>query len=89
MKGMVRARSWSYGADPERIGQRSIGIGARWYEFVRDVTRVAKIGDSTRNGVIVEFLTGINFMSAGHATRVEMPNPLNVVLDGPDHVHLP
>src|SRR5258708_16245323 len=25
-------------------------------------------------------------MSTGHATRVEMPNPLNVVLDGPDHI---
>src|SRR5690242_5412599 len=83
MKGMLRARSRSYGADPECISQRIKRISAGRHEFVRNIPREATISDSTRHGAIVELLAVINLVPAGHATGVEMPDPLNVVLNGP------
>src|ERR1700730_14977791 len=45
MKGIFRSRRSSYGADPDCIGQRCVGVRMRRYELVRQVTRVAEVCD--------------------------------------------
>src|SRR5271165_738205 len=59
----------------ERIAPR------RWPEFVRDVSCIAEAGDGLRDEAVVELLRVIDLMTAGHAAGVEMPDPLEILLD--------
>src|SRR5262249_39555645 len=55
---------------------------------MRDISRETQISNRRRNGPIVELLTAIDLMSPWNTAGVEMPDPLDIVADRPDHVAL-
>src|SRR5262245_13736932 len=49
--------------------------------FVREIARKSKIHNGLSDKSIVQFLAIIDVMTTGIATRMEMPDPLEVVTD--------
>src|SRR5690349_12333543 len=74
-------------ADLERLFQRLARI-FRTVVLVRQPSGEAGLHDGLGHGAIIQLLGIVDLVPAGHAAGMKMADPLDVVLDGVDHVAL-
>src|SRR6185295_8777965 len=75
----------SYSASLHGLSQRGEGV-ARRHELVRHEAGEAGVGDGRGDRAPVQLLRAVQLVAAGHATRMEVGNPLTVFADGADDV---
>ena len=68
-----------------RLQQSRVGIAGR-NKLVRDVAMEIRGRDSAHDPIPLHFLLIVQFMPAGNAAGVEVPDPLNILLDGVDQI---
>src|SRR5580698_8111488 len=70
------------GHDLDGLFQALDRIAARrWSKFVRDVARVAEIGNGLRNEAVIQLLRIVDLVASGHAAGMEVRDPLKILLD--------